>query len=141
MRFNTVDIAGWLPGLKSDAGKATEPTTGSKTALKNRREQAREGGDQPVKSYVTGTLSGHFKVTGAGRSTADILGSLDGTARVMLRDGTLSHLATEAAGIDVAQALGVMMRTRCPPVSLSSGTWYFSAKSTWYFFPRFQNWK
>lgn len=110
MRFNTVDIAGWLPGLKSPAGKATEPKTTNKTALKDRRDQARAGGEQAVKSYVTGTLSGHIKVTGAGRSTADILGSLDGNARVMLRDGTLSHLATEAAGIDVAQALGVLIR-------------------------------
>lgn len=110
MRFNTIDVAGWLPGLKSAAGKATESNTANKTALKNRREQARAGGEQPVKSYLTGTLSGHVKVTGAGRSTADILGSLDGTARIMLRDGTLSHLATEAAGIDLAQALGVLIR-------------------------------
>lgn len=110
LRFSTVDVAGWLPGLKSSTGKATEARTDNKTALKKRREQARQGGDQPVKSYVTGALSGHVQVTGAGRSTADILGSLDGTARVTLRDGTLSHLVTEAAGIDIAQALGVLVR-------------------------------
>lgn len=110
LRFSTVDVAGWLPGLKSRAGRATEVQTSSKTALKHRRAQAREGGAQPVKSYLTGSLSGHVKVTGSGRSTADILGSLDGTARVLLRDGTLSHLATEAAGLDVAQALSVMIR-------------------------------
>ncbi|HZF78461.1 MAG TPA: AsmA family protein, partial [Rubrivivax sp.] len=110
MRFDTVDIAAWLPGLKSKAGKSTETQLASKAELKNHREQARKGGDQPVKSYLTGSLSGQIKVAGAGQSTADILASLDGTARMVLRDGTLSHLATEAAGIDVAQALGVLMR-------------------------------
>ncbi|HLL11159.1 MAG TPA: AsmA family protein [Rubrivivax sp.] len=110
MRFDTVDIAAWLPGLKSKAGDTRESQGASNAELKNRREQARKGGDQPVKSYVTGSLSGQIKVAGAGRSTADILASLDGTARMVLRDGTLSHLATEAAGIDVAQALGVLMR-------------------------------
>ena len=110
LRFTAVDIAGWLPGLKSSAGKATETTTTSKTALKNRREQARTGTDQLVKSYVTGALSGQIQVTGAGRSTADILGSLNGKARMTLRDGTLSHLITEAAGIDIAEALGVLIR-------------------------------
>ena len=110
MRFDAVDIAAWLPGLKTKAGKGNPPATASSATLKNRRDQARQGGDQPVRSYVTGSLSGQIKVAGAGRTTADILGSLDGTARVLLRNGTLSHLATEAAGIDVAQALGVLMR-------------------------------
>ncbi|MEO7116676.1 MAG: AsmA-like C-terminal region-containing protein, partial [Caldimonas sp.] len=45
-----------------------------------------------------------------GRSTAEILGSLDGDIRVHLRDAAISHLAIEAAGLDVAQALGVMIK-------------------------------
>lgn len=60
--------------------------------------------------YITGQLDGQVKVVGRGRSTAEILGSLEGGIRFHLRNGSLSHLAVEAAGIDVAQALGVMIR-------------------------------
>jgi uncharacterized protein involved in outer membrane biogenesis len=63
-----------------------------------------------VQSYLTGTLNGSLKATGAGRSTAEILGSLDGQAQLLVRDGSLSHLATEALGLDLAQALGVLVR-------------------------------
>ena len=37
-------------------------------------------------------------------------GVLDGTARMWVRDGTVSHILVEAAGIDVAQALGVFVK-------------------------------
>lgn len=105
-----VDIAGWMPGLRPDAapGKATA-TTATKT-LKKERDQARQGGEQAVQSYVTGVLFAKLDVRGAGRSTADILGSLNGPVDLTLRDGTISHLATEAMGLDVAQALGVFIR-------------------------------
>jgi uncharacterized protein involved in outer membrane biogenesis len=105
-----VDIAGWMPGLRPDAapGEATAPTA-AKT-LKKERDQARQGGEQAVQSYVTGVLFAKLDVRGAGRSTADILGSLNGPVDLTLRDGTISHLATEAMGLDVAQALGVFIR-------------------------------
>jgi uncharacterized protein involved in outer membrane biogenesis len=38
------------------------------------------------------------------------MASLDGTARLWVRDGTVSHVLVEAAGIDVAQALGVFVK-------------------------------
>lgn len=60
--------------------------------------------------YVTGTLGGHVRAAGRGRSTAEILATLDGSAQLQLADGTLSHLLTEAAGIDLAQALGVWVK-------------------------------
>jgi uncharacterized protein involved in outer membrane biogenesis len=63
-----------------------------------------------VKAYVTGELTADAQVTGRGRSTAEILGSLQGHAGLALRDGTLSHLVTELAGLDLAQALGVLFR-------------------------------
>ena len=74
-------------------------------------------GDAPP--YLSGKLDALVKVKGSGRSTAEILASLDGDLRMHLRDASLSHLAIEAAGIDIAQALGVMfkgdeaMRIRC----------------------------
>jgi uncharacterized protein involved in outer membrane biogenesis len=70
--------------------------------------QARKEGDAPP--YVTGRLNGQAKVAGQGKSTAAILGSLGGSVRMQLRDASISHLLIEAAGLDVAQALGVMIK-------------------------------
>jgi len=60
--------------------------------------------------YATGSLNGQARVAGQGKSTAAILGSLRGGVRMELVNGTISHLAVEAAGLDVAQALGVMIK-------------------------------
>jgi len=74
--------------------------------------------------YVTGSLNGQARVAGQGKSTAAILGSLHGGVRMQLSDGTISHLAVEAAGLDVAQALGVLikgddaLRVQCSVVDL-----------------------
>lgn len=70
--------------------------------------QARAGNAPP---YVSGHLSGHATLKGQGRSTADILASLDGRVRTELNNGTVSHLIVEAAGLDVAQALGVLFKS------------------------------
>lgn len=68
--------------------------------------------------YVSGHLVGHAKLEGRGRSTAQILGSLGGTVATTLRRGQVSHLAVEAAGLDIAQALGVLVKGDKPlPVS------------------------
>lgn len=69
--------------------------------------QTRDDGGPP---NVTGRLLGSATLEGQGRSTAEILGSLKGRARTDLRDGTVSHLALEAAGLDLAQALGVLVQ-------------------------------
>jgi uncharacterized protein involved in outer membrane biogenesis len=60
--------------------------------------------------YVSGKLDALVKVKGSGRSTAEILGSLAGDIRIHLREASISHLIVEAAGIDVAQALGVFIK-------------------------------
>jgi uncharacterized protein involved in outer membrane biogenesis len=70
--------------------------------------QDRKEGDPA--SYITGRLNGQAKVVGQGKSTAAILGSLGGTVRMQLREASISHLMVEAAGLDVAQALGVMIK-------------------------------
>ena len=59
--------------------------------------------------YVTGHLSGHATASGQGRSTAEILASLKGRMHAQLRDGRISHLAVEAAGLDLAEALGLLV--------------------------------
>jgi len=112
LRFDGIDVAGWLRGLQPASQRAAgqPPAPRQTAALARRREQARQGGDQPVQSYLTGKLSGSVSAEGTGRSTAEILATLNGRAQLMLREGTLSHLITEAAGLDVAQALGVLIR-------------------------------
>lgn len=69
--------------------------------------QARADGAPP---YVTGSLNGRARVAGQGKSTATILGTLRGDVRMHLVDGTVSHLAVEAAGLDIAQGLGVFIK-------------------------------
>ncbi|HET7796178.1 MAG TPA: AsmA family protein [Rhizobacter sp.] len=70
-------------------------------------KQERAGNAPP---YVSGSLVGRASLKGKGRSTAQILGSLDGTVATSLRNGRVSHLAVEGAGLDVAQALGVLVK-------------------------------
>ena len=60
--------------------------------------------------YLTGRVNGRAMVKGEGQSTAAILGSLTGPVQVRLRDGSISHLAVEGAGIDLAQVLGVLIK-------------------------------
>ena len=72
------------------------------------RKDAR--GDKPSIGYISGALGGNAQLKGEGNSSAKLLASLDGTARAWVRDGTVSHLLVEAAGVDVAQALGVFVK-------------------------------
>ena len=69
--------------------------------------QARANAAPP---FVSGRLDGRASLAGQGRSTAEILASLQGQARTELRGGSVSHLAIEAAGVDLAQSLGVLLR-------------------------------
>ena len=74
--------------------------------LENWVRQARADTRAP---YVSGQLNGRAKLAGQGRSTAEILASLKGTAHTELTGGALSHLAVEAAGLDLAEALGLLV--------------------------------
>jgi hypothetical protein len=69
--------------------------------------QVRANGAPP---YVSGTLRGRANVLGQGRSTADILASLKGDVHAELLGGRVSHLAIEAAGIDIAESIGVLLK-------------------------------
>jgi uncharacterized protein involved in outer membrane biogenesis len=82
-----LDIARWVRALRRPGATPSQP-----------------------RSWLTGVLAAELRLQGRGSSTAQILGSLQGSAHLRLRDGTLSHLLTEAAGIDLAQALGVLVR-------------------------------
>ena len=70
-------------------------------------KQKRTGGLPP---YVSGKLNGKAILKGQGKFTAEVLASLDGTVRAELVDGSVSHLAIEVAGLDVAQSIGVLFK-------------------------------
>ena len=70
-------------------------------------KQKRTGGLPP---YVSGKLNGKAILKGQGKSTAEVLASLDGTIRAELVNGSVSHLAIEVAGLDVAQSIGVLFK-------------------------------
>jgi AsmA family protein len=61
-------------------------------------------------TYVTGRLGGHLKFDGRGNSVAEMMSTLNGTITAWVNDGTISHLALEAAGLDIAQAIGVLIK-------------------------------
>ena len=68
----------------------------------------KRAGDAPP--YLSGKLDVLVKVEGSGRSSAEILASLDGDIRMHMREAAISHLVVEAIGIDVAQALGMLIK-------------------------------
>jgi uncharacterized protein involved in outer membrane biogenesis len=59
--------------------------------------------------YASGRINGQLTLTGTGNSTAKLLASADGQFRMHWRDGQVSHLLVELAGLDVAQGLGVLI--------------------------------
>ena len=80
--------------------------------LRARDTAAREirPGSAKKPGYISGKLGAHAQLRGKGNSTAKLLASLDGSVQAWVRDGTVSHLMVEAAGIDIAQGLGVMIK-------------------------------
>ncbi len=110
LRFGGVDVAGWMRGVRTPEGEKKEPAPNDERQLKQQRKQARQQPDEAAPAYLTGVFDASFDVTGAGRSAAQLLGSMDGRSDLTLRDGTMSHLVTEALGLDIAQALGVVIR-------------------------------
>jgi uncharacterized protein involved in outer membrane biogenesis len=60
--------------------------------------------------FVTGQLQGHATLQGSGRSTAEILASLQGSIATNVEHGTLSHLLVEMGGLDLAESLGVLVK-------------------------------
>lgn len=69
--------------------------------------QNRGSGKPP---WASGTIKGLARLQGHGNSTAAILAHLNGRLQANWQNGRVSHLAVEAAGLDLAQALGVLIQ-------------------------------
>lgn len=87
------------------------------------REPSEEG--EPAE-YITGILNGRMDLQGRGNSTAELLGSFDGDISAYINNGQISHLIIEALGLDLAQALGLVIKgdellsMRCAVVDMQS---------------------
>lgn len=95
LRWDGLRLERWL---RSDRGSGAGQTAGAPADA------------AAAPPYVTGRLDGRAALRGRGLSTAAILADLQGSFRTQLHEGTLSHLALEAIGLDLAQSLGVMIR-------------------------------
>ena len=60
--------------------------------------------------WASGRLTARVSLDGRGRSTAELLASADGSITLLWSGGTVSHLAIEAMGLDIAQGLGRLLR-------------------------------
>lgn len=79
--------------------------------LKPRNTASKEqkpSGEKP--GYISGRLGGHADLRGRGKSTAQLIGSLSGSLQTWIRNGSISHLVVEGAGIDIFEALGVLIK-------------------------------
>ncbi len=56
-----------------------------------------------------GRFSGHAYALGVGRTVAEMMASVRGEAAIAMREGTISGLIVEAAGLDVAEALALVV--------------------------------
>jgi|GEM_PF-195843 len=65
---------------------------------------------QKQPGYVSGQYGGRAQLNGVGRSTAQMLGSLEGSMQFWVNNGQISHLLVEAMGIDIAESIGLFFR-------------------------------
>lgn len=103
------------PGLKPDWGinLAVKDINLEKwlTVSDARKQKAKEEGKPTTsQAYVTGLLNGQAKLKGKGHSTAELLNSLNGDVAIYVKKGEISRLIVEAVGLDIAQAVGLLIR-------------------------------
>lgn len=91
-----VELARWLLVKRTDSERPPSAQPDSSAA-------------PPPQAYISGKLAARLIVSGKGRSTAEILASINGQADLSVRGGTVSRLVIEAFGVDLAQGLGVLL--------------------------------
>lgn len=97
LRWSGIQLANWIRQRNRFFRDDSSPAAASKES-------------PPDTHFVTGELAGQARFEGRGRSTAAMLGSLDGQVHAWVRDGSVSHLLMEALGLDVAESLGLIIR-------------------------------
>jgi len=117
-------VAGWLQLKSKEAERATWSTDLQWSGLDLARWVSQERKDD-APPYLSGQLRGRLRAVGSGDSTAAILANLDGSLEAQVHHGHMSHLVLEAAGLDLAQAVGTLftgdqgLDVRCGAVKLA----------------------
>lgn len=113
----------WLkvtPGNKAADNKASPAKLSS-----TKSASTSSASTSSAPAYISGKLNGKASLQGRGRSTAALLKSLDGQLALMVRQGEISHLLVEAAGLDIAQAVGVLIKGDQPlPMQCAAMGWH-----------------
>ncbi|HSI45312.1 MAG TPA: AsmA family protein, partial [Methylophilus sp.] len=102
LALKNIQLEKWLKVKPEDQ---TPKDQSSEDKSKDKKDAKK---DAPA--YITGELNAKAKLKGEGKSTAALLKSLDGQLALMVRDGEISHLVVEAAGLDIAQSVGLLLR-------------------------------
>lgn len=104
--WSGIDLARWLnqpeppsPGARKGDGKPPM-----------RKASADKGDGLLAAPALRGRLGGRATVDGTGRSTAALLGSLQGQGAMWISEGRISRLLVEAMSLHVAEALGLVVR-------------------------------
>ncbi|HYN55010.1 MAG TPA: AsmA family protein [Methylotenera sp.] len=92
-----------------------------------KKEAKKDNKSEASQAYVTGFLNGKAKLMGKGNSTAQLLDSLNGDISLYVRNGKISHLIVEAVGLDIAQAVGILMKGD-KPIVMECAVMNFKAK-------------
>lgn len=100
---------------------ASQPSA-SKPSANTQPDKSAPASTPPA--YISGRLTGKAALTGHGRSTAELLRSLDGQLAMIIREGEISHLVVEAAGLDIAQSIGLLIKGDQPlPMQCAAMGW------------------
>ena len=81
-----------------------------KQEAKQKTGSSKDKAKQEPQAYITGLLSAQAKLKGKGNSTAELLESLNGGITAHVRNGEISRLVIEAVGLDIAQAVGLLIK-------------------------------
>lgn len=106
LAWDGVRLERWLKqdSAAADAQAATKATT------KQNARAAADATDKRQAKMLAGSMAGEAQLEGQGRSTAEILGSLQGSVGIALEDASVSRLLVAKAGLDIARILGIYLR-------------------------------
>ncbi|TAL16585.1 MAG: AsmA family protein [Aquabacterium sp.] len=102
LAWDGVRLERWLK--QDDAG------TSKMAASASAKDAAPDAQPKRQTKMLAGSMAGEAQLEGQGRSTAEILGSLQGKVGVALEDASVSRLLVAKAGLDIARILGIYLR-------------------------------
>lgn len=80
---------------------------------------------------TAGRFGGRIDLKGEGRSLAEVLGASNGRTTVAMAGGTLSPLLVELIGLDIAEALAIVVTDPGTPVSIRCAFGDFTVEDGW----------